>query len=118
MLVGQLGENLAQGYLEQHGYIIVARNWRYGRHGEIDLIACDVTRGHLAFVEVKTRRSTRYGSPLEAVTARKQATIRLIAEAYLADPLPLPVPMASVSFDVIAVMTGNPPDILHIPCAF
>ena len=116
-MLGQFGENLAQDYLERHGYRIVARNWRHGRYGEIDLVAYDPRHGHLAIVEVKTRRSTQYGSGLEAITPRKQEKLRLLAEVFLATQ-PLPDPIASISMDVIAITPGNPPQILHIPAAF
>ncbi|MCW5214310.1 YraN family protein, partial [Desulfobulbus sp. US5] len=70
------------------------RNYRL-RIGEVDIIARDGE--YLVFIEVKTRRSTRFGSPFEAVDARKQQQIVKIASAYLqGKELP-------VRFDVVAV---------------
>ena len=78
--VGGLGEDFAVYYLESCGYRIIERNFRC-RLGEIDLIAQDGKT--LVFVEVKTRRSRRYGSPHEAVTTAKQAKLRTVASFYL-----------------------------------
>jgi len=78
--LGASGEARAAEYLEARGYRIVARNVRAGGV-ELDLIA---TRGPLTvFVEVKTRRSTRHGSPVLAVDAHKQARILRGASAWL-----------------------------------
>ena len=68
--VGKAGEEAAVQYLRQHGYRILERNYRC-RFGEIDLIARDGRM--LAFVEVKTRRSQKYGPAAAAVT-RREAT--------------------------------------------
>ena len=71
--VGVLGERIAGLFLALKGYEIVARNYRFAGR-EIDLIA---TRGSvLAAVEVKLRRSKRFGVAVEAVDARKLARIR------------------------------------------
>jgi putative endonuclease len=56
------------------------RNWR-SRIGEIDLI-CSLDNV-VVFCEVKTRRSDRLGSPVEAVTRPKQLRIRRLAAEYL-----------------------------------
>ena len=59
---------------------MVARNWR-SRQGEIDLIA---VRGDvLVFCEVKTRSSTAFGQPFEAVTRSKQMRLRRLAAEWL-----------------------------------
>ena len=78
--VGGVYEETAKAFLEKEGYKIVAANYRT-KFGEIDLIGYD--GGTLCFIEVKYRRSTAYGYPAEAVTARKAATIRRVAQAYL-----------------------------------
>ena len=110
---GAWGEDLALRYLTRRGYTLVERNYRK-RRGEIDLIVRN--EGILVFVEVKLRRSTSFGGPLEAVTARKQATIRSLAEQYLADNQP---DFEILRFDVVGILatrTGTRID--HIEDAF
>ena len=60
---------------------VLERNWRC-EHGEIDLVALD--GDCLVVCEVKTRRSTGFGEPVEAVTWRKAARLRRLAAAWLA----------------------------------
>ncbi len=78
--LGDSGERVAALYLEERGMQIIARNVRT-REGEIDLIAQDGEM--LAFVEVKTRRGTKYGAPEEAITPRKQLQLVRLAEAFV-----------------------------------
>jgi putative endonuclease len=78
--VGKAGEEAAVQYLRQHGYHILERNYRC-RFGEIDLIARDGSM--LAFVEVKTRRSQKYGPAAAAVTLQKQRHLIKASQAYL-----------------------------------
>ena len=78
--LGRQGEALAATYLQNEGYQILERNYRF-RHNEIDLIALDGST--LCFVEVKARLSNKAGSPLDAVTVAKQREIIRAAQAYL-----------------------------------
>ena len=78
--VGLEGEAVARRYLKDLGFRIVEENFNCPL-GEIDLIVED--GDILVFVEVKTRRSTRFGTPAEAVHARKQRQILRVAEAYM-----------------------------------
>ncbi|GAA2187288.1 YraN family protein [Leucobacter alluvii] len=71
--LGARGEAIAGEYLEGLGCRIVDRNWR-NRHGELDLVVTD--HGVVVAVEVKTRSGDGYGTPLEAITARKAARLR------------------------------------------
>ena len=68
-------------WLAQQGYQILERNVS-SRFGEMDLVALDGPT--LCFVEIKARRSLRYGSPCEAVTLDKQRRLTRCAESYLA----------------------------------
>ena len=96
--LGRAGEDLAAAWYEANGYAVVARNWRC-REGELDLI---VRRGRtLVFCEVKTRTSTSFGSPVEAVTRQKQQRIRGLALAFLEARR---VRGAHLRFDVAAVI--------------
>lgn len=86
--LGQIGEELAAQYLRANGYRIVVANFKtpIGRirgiqvSGEIDLIALD--GNVLCFVEVKTRSSADFASPLAAVNLRKQRQIIRTARMY------------------------------------
>ena len=80
--LGKKGENLASDFLKARGYTILSRNYRR-RSGEIDIIAME--GDYLVFIEVKTRRGTSHGHPLEAITARKQRQISKVAQCYLAE---------------------------------
>ncbi len=79
--LGIAGEDLACRELERRGYAILARRYRT-RFGEIDIIARD--RDVVVFVEVKARRTKRYGDAAEAMTFRKRRRIAAMALDYLA----------------------------------
>jgi putative endonuclease len=97
--LGRRGEALAAAAYEQRGYRIVARNWRSGRAGELDLVL--TTRRVLVVCEVKTRSSVAFGVPAEAVDWRKQARIRGLTLAYVAAHDIRP---ATIRFDVASVI--------------
>lgn len=78
--LGRRGEGIVACALHRRGMIVVERNFRT-RRGEIDLIA--LAGDTLVFVEVKTRRSLRYGAPQEAITPWKSMRIRAAAEEFL-----------------------------------
>ncbi len=77
---GNEGESEAERYLKKNGFKIVERNFSC-RSGEIDIMA--EKKGELHFIEVKTRRSLRYGDPLEAITPWKQQRMFRAAHYYL-----------------------------------
>lgn len=106
---GTIGETLASSYLASRGMTVIAKNYRRAG-GEIDLIARDGET--VVFVEVKARRSPRYGRPAEAVTPAKSRHIVRAALAYLQAQHWLDRP---VRFDVIAI-EGE--DIQYLPAAF
>lgn len=78
--LGSDKEQTAAEYLKQNGYHICKMNFRC-RQGEIDIIAREGR--YLVFVEVKYRADERSGEPEEAVTVKKQQTIRRVAQYYL-----------------------------------
>lgn len=78
--IGDLGEDVAENFLKQQGYVIIEKNFYY-QHGEIDIIAKEGET--LVFVEVKSRRSERFGKPEESVTPKKQELLRRTAEGYV-----------------------------------
>jgi len=97
---GKTGERLAARYLKRNGCRILARNYRAHRH-EIDLIALEKRTDTVVFVEVKTRTSTRFGRPMEAVDADKRRFLRLAAQAWLLENGGAAQPCR---FDVIEVL--------------
>lgn len=114
MTIGERGELRAAEYLQNKGFYILERNYRT-RRGEIDLICADDR--YLVFVEVKTRSSTSFGMPCEAVTSVKQRKLVLAAQQWLYNhPTEL-----QPRFDVVEILVS--PDrstcrIRHIPDAF
>jgi putative endonuclease len=79
--LGCWGEDYACELIAKQGFEIQHRNWRFSRYGEIDIIAKH--NRILVFIEVKTRRASRSGTPFEAITYQKYQQIRKIAQGYL-----------------------------------
>ena len=111
--LGKWGEELAANFLIQQGFSIIARNV-YTPYGELDLIAQnpgDSTHECIVFVEVKTRRSRRFGYPEEAVTSSKQEHLKSAALHYLQEHPELETVWR---FDVIAIeCSQNQEPIIH-----
>ena len=80
---GNAGEDLACRYLQKNGYEILERNKHYSRYCEIDIIA--KYKNTTVFVEVKTRRTNDYGTPMEAITRTKFENIKKGVQYYLAE---------------------------------
>ena len=95
-------EKAAEVLLKHAGYRIVTRNYR-NAIGEIDIIARD--GGTLVFVEVKARRSPRYGSAKTAVTHQKRVKLTRTALLYLKET---GQSGASARFDVVALDGTGP----------
>lgn len=101
--IARFGEDKACEYLKKLGFKIIERNFRRG-YGEIDIVALD--KDVLVFVEVKTRTSSFYGTPLEAITYWKLKALIKTAEFYkLTHPkLPESLRIDAVS---VALLGGN-----------
>ena len=112
---GLLGELLAAKHLQERGREILRRNHRGPHRGEVDIVARhgDV----LTFVEVKTRTSSAFGRPADAVTADKQ---RLIQRGALDWLRLLGNPRIAIRFDIAEVLLidGEVPRINLIENAF
>lgn len=67
---GKIGEKITCKYLIKNNYKIIDKNYFY-KGGEIDIIAFDINKNELVFIEVKTRANNHYGLPAEAVDDRK-----------------------------------------------
>ena len=105
---GKWAEDLVSRWYEQHGYVIVARNWRCKR-GELDVVAC--RDAVLVVCEVKARASNAFGTPAEAVTPAKQLKVRRATADFRASMRVSSDPFASlvntvrsVRFDVACVL--------------
>lgn len=96
--VGTYGEQVAVTHLLQRGFVVLDRNWRC-ELGEIDIVARD--GDCLVVVEVKTRRSVRFGPPTEAVTPAKLARLRRLTARWITESGLHP---PHVRIDVVAVL--------------
>ncbi len=112
---GYAGEKAAMSYLLRLGWRIEAHRFRLGHH-DLDIVA---RLGSLvAFVEVKTRRSARFGKPVEAVNWRKRAVMGRLAELWR---VRFGLPGDRYRFDVITVEEGRSstsPQVTHIEDAW
>jgi putative endonuclease len=122
--VGGYGERVATTLLCAAGMRLLDRNWRC-RDGELDIVARDVD-GTIVFCEVKTRRSNRYGTPVEAVGPAKVRRMRRVAAAWLAEyhlrglAGDRSVAGARIRFDVVSVwpQPAGPATVEHLRDAF
>lgn len=78
--LGAAGEQVAAAWYERRGFTVIARNWRVAG-GELDVIC--VKDGSVVVCEVKTRRTTRFGHPVEAITPTKLARLRRLTAAFV-----------------------------------
>lgn len=112
--LGRYGEAIAARCLTDTGYSVIEQNWRCAR-GEIDIVASKDST--LVICEVKTRSSTAFGEPAEAVGAVKSRRLRQLGAQWLAEH---PGGWAAVRFDVVAVLRPprGPAQVRHLQDAF
>ena len=111
--IGKRGETLAISFLKKNGYRIIESNFRC-RYGEIDIVAQDGKT--VAFIEVKTKTSNRFGSPTQAVDSRKQRQVSKTALAYISQKR---LTKYSARFDVVGInIKGSNSEIELIKNAF
>jgi putative endonuclease len=110
---GELGERIAERWLKRNGWRVVQRRFRIG-HRDIDLI---VTRDDtVAFVEVKARRGTEFGDPVEAVNWSKQKELARSASVWIDRHGRA---SESYRFDVVGILVeGERVRVRHVPNAF
>jgi putative endonuclease len=106
---GKHGENIAVEYFLNSGYKLESRNYRY-RRGEIDLIL--KKENLLLFVEVKFRKSDKFGFPEEFVTENQKQSIIRTADHYIHQHCW----GGNIRFDIIAINDRNRID--HFEDAF
>ncbi len=112
LITGKYGEWLAIRYLKKKGYEILKRNYKTPI-GEIDIIAKD--RTWVVFIEVKTRKSDRFGQPFESIDKRKREKLIKTGLLYLKRLKDTP----AVRFDIISIsLTEKQKRIEHIKDAF
>jgi len=115
--LGKHGERLAAEHLERLGFEIVDRNYRT-RWGELDIVAFDGTT--IAFCEVKTRRLSRAGGPLEGLRGSQRQRLRKMAGTWLIERTERPR-AELIRFDAIGVTidaTGKLVSLEHLEGAF
>ncbi|MEJ2013224.1 MAG: YraN family protein [Anaerolineales bacterium] len=115
MNLGEWGEDQAATYLAENGYRLLERNVRVGPC-ELDLVMTH--EDMIVFVEVKTRVSSAYGSPEEAVTDRKRERLQRAAWGYLERTDQLNMPWR---IDVLAIVVSPGRELIrldHYPGAF
>ena len=78
---GAKGEDLACEYLKKNGYEIIERNKHFSKLCEVDIIA--KIKNKTVFVEVKTRKTNAFGTPLEAITKSKYQNIKTGVLTYV-----------------------------------
>lgn len=100
-ITGHFAENLACVYLQSQNVVILDRNYRC-RRGEIDVVAREAET--LIFLEVRFRKSNRYGGAAASITKRKQLRTILAAQRYLQQKGLTNMPCR---FDVVAIDGNN-----------
>ncbi len=108
--LGDFGEKVAENYYLQRGFRVLEKNFNVPR-GELDLIV--ESEELLVFVEVKTRSNMRFGTPAEAITAKKILHIKRAAEAYLLK-FPSEKEMRFDAIEVFAKIDNGVPVLEHI----
>ncbi|TWI61857.1 putative endonuclease [Pseudoduganella lurida] len=98
--LGRQGEDDALDHLQRHGLALVARNFLC-KGGELDLVMRDGAA--LVFVEVRRRKSSRFGGAAASITPAKQRRMTLAAQVFLLR-YPQPPPCR---FDVVAIDAGH-----------
>ena len=100
-ILGKKGEDIAAAFLKKKGYNILFRNYKCS-FGEIDIVAKH--KKILSFIEVKTRRTKKYGLPQEAVTPAKQTKISRVALEFVQR---YKMDNRAARFDVVSVQYLN-----------
>jgi len=110
---GDLGEDAAARFLEERGFRVLERNWRF-RQWELDLVCRDGDT--IVFVEVKTRGAGTMGTPADGLNRKKQMRLVKAASQYLTKKDLWDEPCR---FDLAAVVdSGTSMDVEHTEDAF
>lgn len=116
--LGKWGEDTAVEFLIKQGYIVLERDWRYGRSKvDLDIICKTPDRRTVVFAEVKTRADEQLAEPEDAVDLRKIRHIGRAADSYVR----MNDVVEELRFDIIAIVgtpNGGDVTINHIEDAF
>jgi len=103
--LGAGGEDAAADFLISKNFSVIERNYRYGKSGEIDIIA---QRGDLiVFVEVKNRISGRYGGALYSIGNKKKTSLKRTARAFIASRPEYNRKELTFRFDLISITVNS-----------
>ena len=103
---GSIYEQKARVYLETQGLKFIAANQTF-KCGELDLVMTDGDT--IVFVEVRQRKSSRFGSAVESIDYRKQQKWINAANIWLFTKRNQSLDTAKCRFDVVAFEGDNPP---------
>jgi len=99
--LGNRGEKIATNFLKKQGYRIIEKNY-HSRLGEIDIVAKEGK--YIVFAEVKTRCSTDFGLPEEALSYDKRRRLSKLALGYLTHRR---IKDTNCRFDVVSILMDN-----------
>lgn len=103
--LGREGETIAASFIENNGFEILKKNYRYKNIGEIDIIA--KKDNLIVFFEVKTRKKLSYGGGLFSINERKKLTLRKTASHFLTEYPDLYKKEITYRFDLISIHEGR-----------
>ncbi len=106
---GVLGEQMAITWLLEKGFVILHQNWRHS-HWEVDVIA--TLNNVLHFIEIKTRRTRKFGYPEDDVTKKKLTNLINASEEFCYQ---YPV-WKNIQFDILSItlQKGEPVEFFFI----
>ncbi len=107
--LGHRGENISIRYLRKQGYGIIARHWQK-QVGELDIIAFDNILREIVFIEVKTRKSSSYGSIERSISYGKKKKLSQIIDNFIVQSNF----RGEYRFDVIFIKMGGNITLNHI----
>ena len=107
--IGNFGEKTACDFLKKQGYKIIETNYHYSKLAEIDIIAKE--KNTIIFVEVKTRSTTNFGHPFEAINYNKLQKILQAGLYYLQNTKEK---YTDYRIDIISILGTKNPKIEHL----
>lgn len=103
--LGKAGEKIACEFILEKGFKILEKNYRFGKSGEIDIIA--QKNETIVFVEVKSRSNSTYGGPLYSISNKKKNTIKKVANHYIVSNNLIENALLEYRYDLITLLDGQ-----------